>query len=404
MAVFEYKARDKFGKLIVGIVEGTSSEVAGSKLKQMGYIPVAIKIKEKEIKVANLFFKKFQKVKSSDLNMFTKQLVTLQKAGLPLLTSLSAIREQTESTILKAVLDDVIRDIEGGLHFSDALAKHSDVFSELYISMVKAGETGGILDDILERLAVVGEEEEQTKLKINAATRYPIMIISALAIGFLVLTTFVVPRFAAIYGQFEVALPLPTRVLIWVNYLISHFWWLILILIVSLVVGFNRFISTDTGRFWWDGLKLKVPIFGPLFTKITMSRFTRITGALSKSGVPILQILGLVSKSVGNVVIARTINGIKDSVNEGRGMSEPMKISGMFPPVVVQMVSAGETTGKVDELLLYVSDYYDSQVDYTIKNLTSLIEPMLIFVLGCGVLFMALGIFLPMWNLMRLFK
>jgi type II secretory pathway component PulF len=192
--------------------------------------------------------------------------------------------------------------------------------------------------------------------------------------------------------------------LIWANYAITQFWWLILIIAAGVIFAFNKFIKTESGKLWWDGVRLKFPVFGPLFMKITMSRFARITGTLTRSGVPILQILDLSSRGVGNAVIGRTIDTIRSSVNEGKGMSEPMKISGMFPPVVIQMVSAGEATGKVDELLLHVSDYYDSQVDYMIKNLTTLIEPILIFVLGCAVLFMALGIFLPMWNLMQLFR
>lgn len=403
MVEFEYKVRDKFGKLVTGIVEADSNEIAGSKLKQMGYTPVSVRSKRGQSELSRVFAR-FQRVKSSDLNMFTRQLITLQKAGLPLLSSLTSMRNQTQSDVLRTTLNRVIKDLEAGIHFSDALAKHPGVFNELYVNMIKAGEAGGMLDEVLERLAVLGEHEEETRAKIKTATRYPIMVICALAVGFLVLTTFVVPRFANMFAQFNTALPLPTRVLISINYIMTRFWWLILLLAAALVFGFTRLIKTEPGRFWWDNLKLKVPIFGPLFTKITMSRFARITGTLSKSGVPILQILDLVSKGVGNVVIARTIDTIRGSVNEGKGMSEPMKISGMFPPAVIQMVSAGEKTGRIDELLLYVSDYYDSQADYTIKNLTSLIEPILIVVLGCGVLFIALAIFLPMWNLMRLIR
>jgi len=403
VATFEYKVRDKFGKLVTGVIEADTNKTAGSKLKEMGYTPISVRTKQKENDLTK-FFARFQKVKFSDLNMFTRQLVTLQRAGLPILSSLSSIRDQASSDALKTALNMVIKDIESGTHLSDAMAKHPVVFNPLYVSMVKAGETGGMLDEALERLAILGEHEEETRAKIKTATRYPIMVIGALVVGFLILTTFVIPRFAKIFSQFDTALPLPTRILIWINYAVSNYWWLILIAIAGSIFGFNKFLKTEAGRLWWDGLKLRIPIFGPLFTKITMSRFARITGTLTKSGVPILQILELTSNGVGNTVIARTIDSIKAGVNEGKGMSEPMKISGMFPPVVIQMVSAGESTGKVDELLLHVSNYYDSETDYTIKNLTTLIEPILIFVLGCGVLFMALGIFLPMWNLMKLFK
>lgn len=403
MAIFSYKARDKFGKLAVGTIEADNTEIAGSKIKQMGYIPVFVSAKGDEGSLSKLLAR-FQKAKLSDINIFTRQLLTLQRAGLPLLSSLSSIKDQSTSKILKFTFAEVIKDIEAGSHFSDALAKHPKVFNQLYVSMVKAGEAGGMLDDVLERLAILGEHEEQTIANIKTATRYPIMVITALAVAFLVLTTFVIPRFAKVFDQFGAELPFPTRVLIGINYIISNFWWLILILAAGLIFGFIKFINTPGGRLWWDNLKLRVPVFGPLFTNITMSRFARITGTLTRSGVPILQILDLVSKGLGNVVISRTIETVRQSVNEGKGMSEPMRISGMFPPIVVQMVSAGESTGKVDELLLHVSNYYDSQVEYMIKNLTTLIEPILIFILGCGVLFMALGIFLPMWNMMSLFK
>jgi type II secretory pathway component PulF len=403
MADFEYKVRDKFGKLVTGVIEAEDTENAGSKLKQMGYVPIAVKAKATG-ELLPQFMRRFQRIKFADINMFTRQLVTLQKAGLPLLTSLSATRSQTSSTILKDTLEEITKDVESGLHLSDALARHPKVFNELYVSMVKAGEAGGMLDEILERLAVLGEHEEQTRIKIQAATRYPIMVVSALAIGFLVLVTFVIPRFARVFGQFNIPLPLPTRLLIGIHYTVSHYWWLMLIGIGLGIYGFAHFIKQEKGRLWWDGIKLKIPVFGPLFTKITMSRFARITGTLTRSGVPILQILDLTARGVGNIVIARTVETIKTNIQEGKGIAEPMRISGMFPPVVIQMVAAGEASGKVDELLLHVSGYYDSQVDYTIKNLTTLIEPILIFILGCVVLFMALGIFMPMWNLMQLFR
>lgn len=403
MTLFEYKARDKFGKLTAGVMEANSRENAGFKLKQMGYVPINITIKKREDELSQ-FFRRFEKVKFSDLNMLTKQLVTLQKAGLPLLTSLYAMKDQTNSNILKSSLDSVIKDIEAGSLFSDALAKHPRVFSELYVTMVRAGETGGILDEVLDRLTVLGEREEQTRVKIKTATRYPVMVVCALAIAFLVLTMFVIPRFAKIFGQFDVSLPLPTQILILINHILTKYWWLILIMGVSLIFCFNRILKITAFRLRWDNLRLKIPIFGPLFKNISMSRFARITGILMKSGVPILQILGLASKGVGNIVISRAIDSIRTSVNGGGRISETMAVSGMFPPAVVQMVSAGEATGRTDDLLLHVSDYYDSQVEYTIENLTTLIEPILVFALGSCVLFIALGVFLPMWNLMSLFR
>ncbi len=403
MGTYQYKARDKFSKLVQGVMGADSEGTVALRLKQMGYAPVSIGKAQEEIKV-NRIFDRFRSVGFSDLNMFTRQFATLQKAGLPLLSALGALKEQASNRILKDAIGEIARDIEGGSSLSAAIGRHPRIFNPLYINMISTGETSGRLDETLERLATLGEHEEKIRLSIRAASRYPMIVVAGIIIGFFILTTFVVPRFAKVYAQFNTALPLPTRILIWLNYAITNFWWLLLVIVAVFVFLLNRLIHTKSGRFFWDNLKLKLPIFGPLMLKLIMSRFSRITGTLMHSGVPILQILKLASDGVGNVVISRTIDNIRMSVSEGKGMSGPIKTSGMFPPAVVQMIAVGEETGKVDELLLRVSDYYDSLIDYTLSNLVSLIEPALTFLLGCVVLFMALAIFLPMWNLMSLFR
>ncbi len=386
-----------------GVISADAEQAVVVKLEEMGYMPVAI-TRAKGEKPFNSFFDKYRGVRFSDLNMFTRLLFTLTKAGLPLLSSLNSIKAQTENPIFRDVIAEIARDIEGGAKLSTALGRHPRIFNALYVNMVKSGEVSGKLVEILDRLMTLGEHEELTRLRIMAALRYPLIVIGAVTIGFLVLITFVVPRFERLYGQFTTELPLPTKILLGLNYTITHYWWAILLGLGAAFFLLFKLISSAEGLRWWDGLKLKIPVLGPLLLKLTMSRFCRVTGTLLSSGVPILQILELVSESVGNAVISDNINAIKKSVNEGKGMLEPMKASGMFPPVVIQMVAAGEATGKMDTLLLHVSDYYDSQIDYTIKNLISLIEPLLIFVIGSMVGFMALGIFLPMWGLMDIFK
>ncbi|MBM3255771.1 MAG: type II secretion system F family protein, partial [Candidatus Omnitrophica bacterium] len=278
------------------------------------------------------------------------------------------------------------------------------IFNSMYIAAIKTAEASGTLNDALGRLAALGEYDEKIRMRIKTATRYPVFVVAAIIIGFFVLTALVVPRFAKIYNQFTTTLPLPTQILLGTHYAITHYWWLIIILAVIFSVGFTRFINTKKGRQLWDAFKLKVPIFGQLVLKLAMARFARISGTLLKTGVSLFEVLDLTAAGVGNVVIAKTIADIKKGVSEGKGFSEPMRESGVFPSIVVQMVYIGEQSGRLDDLLLHVADYYDSQVYYTVDNLTSLIEPLLIFVLGCAVLFMALGIFLPMWSLMNLFK
>lgn len=403
MPNYQYKARDKFSKPANGVMTAENENMVASRLTQLGFTPISI-MEIKETSRGINFLGSSMRVKFSDLNMFTRQLATLQKAGLPILLSLSALREQTQNKVLKEVIMQITRDIESGSSLSGALEKYPQIFSPLYINMVSSGEVSGRLEEVLERLATLSEHDQTIRMRIKSSTRYPIIVVIAMIIGFFVLTTLVVPRYAKIYAQYTTALPLPTQILLGINYAVTKFWWLLIIAGWAVYFIFKRFINTAGGRIIWDSLKLKVPVFGPLLLKLSISRFTRITGTLMRSGIPILKILDISSGSTGNVVVSEAIQNIKHNVSEGKGMSEPMKVSGLFPPIVTQMVAVGEETGKLDELLIHVSNYYDEQVDYTINNLTSLIEPILIFALGLGVLFMALGIFLPMWNLMSIFK
>lgn len=402
MPTFKYKVRDKFGKAVSGVITGDTKETVAKHLEAMGYAPISID-EVKELRAIK-FLKFFDKVSLEELNLFTRQLVTLQRAGLPLLLSLGALREQTSNACFKSVIREITTDIEGGNSLSVALSNHPNIFNELYVNMVKAGEAAGTLDDMLERLAQLGEDELLMRSRIKSAVRYPMIVVVTLVIAFFVIVGFVLPRFAALFAGFKITLPLPTRILLGTSVFMKRFWFLVLIVIIGGIIGFLRFINSKTGRPIWDNFKLKVFVFGQLILMITMSRFSRVTAVLLKSGLPILHILDLVKKTVGNVIIERSIEHIKSSVAEGKGISEPMKVSRLFPPMVVQMVAIGEETGKIDELLLRVADYYDSQIDYTLKNLTTLIEPILIFFLGLMVLVMSLAIFLPMWNMVQLFR
>ncbi|MDD5496073.1 MAG: type II secretion system F family protein [Candidatus Omnitrophica bacterium] len=401
---FKYKVRDKYGKLVAGIMTGDTKDSVAKHLSDMGYVPISIEeLKEAKIRVTkSLDF--FKKIKISDINLFTRQLLTLQRAGVSLLMSLNTLEKQTRDRVLKDVLKSIAIDVEGGLSLSEAMARHPKIFNEFYVNMIKAGEISGTLEEILARLAEFGEKEEGITCKIKAATRYPLMTLGALSIAFLVVVTFVIPKFAVIFSQFKTALPLPTRILLALNFAIQHYWYIIIGVAIALAVVFLKYINTTGGRLRWDWFKLRVPVFGNIVTMLSMSRFALNMSILMRSGIPILQALDLTSRTVGNSVISRAIDNMAVGVREGKGLSEPMRISGVFSPIVVQMVAVGEDTGKADELLMNVSQYYDEQADYTITNLTTLIEPFLIVFLGVMVLTMALAIFLPMWNLIGLFK
>jgi MSHA biogenesis protein MshG len=402
MVNFRYKARDKFAKLVKGTTTANTREDAARKLKEIGYTPLSIT--EVPEFGAERILKKFQKVSPVELSAFTRQLYTLQKAGVPLLAGLESIAQQTENQYLKLVIEDIAKDIKGGSNLTDALKKHNRVFDEIYTSMIRAAETGGNLVEILRRLTELIEQEIDTRSRIKAATRYPIIAVCVLCLAFIIVVSFVIPRFAAVYSQFNTLLPLPTRILIGINYIMRKFWYIFILGIATGTFAFLRFINSKKGRPVWDNVKLKFPILGKLVFMLIMARFARLTAILMASGVSILEILGLVSNTLGNVVISRAIENIKESVNQGKGMSEPMKISNLFSPIVIQMVYIGEQTGKVDELLLSVADYYDQESSYMIKGLTAYIEPILIFILASMVLIMALGVFMPMWNLIRVFK
>ncbi|MFH1442232.1 MAG: type II secretion system F family protein [Candidatus Omnitrophota bacterium] len=402
MPNFKYKARDKFSRAVSGIIVADNKDSAAAKLHDMGYVPISID--EVRDLSAEQILKRFKRVSLEELGSFSRQLYSLIKAGLPLLSSLTAISEQAKSKYFKTIIQEVTNDIRGGLSFSDALKKHSRVFGDMYVSMIKAAETGGSMTEILSRLTSLLEQESDTRSRIKAATRYPILAFFVLCVAFIIVVTFVIPRFAVIYSQMHAALPLPTRILIGLNVLITKKWYLFLLMIAGAVFSFFKFINSKKGRVIWDSLKLKVPVLGPLVTMLTMARFSRITALLMKSGVPILEVLDLSAKTSGNIIISRAIESIKASVNQGKGISEPMRLSGLFPVIVIQMVAIGEETGKVDELLLSVADYYDLESGYMIKNLTTYIEPIMIFILAVMVLVMALAIFLPMWNLIKVFK
>ena len=398
MPAYKYKARDKFGKAVIGVMEAPSYQTVAGQLDNLDYIPVSIREEKRDIYFSGIL-DRLRATTLDDLILFNRQLSTLFSAGVPLLAALDVLAEQTENRRMKEVIGAVRRDVEGGGTLSDALSKHPKVFSQLYISMIRAGEVGGLLDAVLDRLASLAEYEKDTKARIKAATRYPKFVVTTISLAFVILMTFVVPRFAAMFSRFEATLPLPTRIMIGISHIFRDYWFVMLMAISLIALGFYRYTNTKWGRLRWDGLKLRIPVFGLLFLKIAMSRFTHILGMLMRSGVPILDTLEIASATIGNTVISKAVEKLRESVREGRGLSQPLKESGVFTPIVVQMISVGEQSGKLEEMMAKVSQHYDLEVEYTIKNLSTLIEPVLIITIGGMVLFLALAIFLPMWDM-----
>ncbi|MBL7176163.1 MAG: type II secretion system F family protein [Desulfobacteraceae bacterium] len=400
MPTYKYRARDKFGKAINGVVDASGYEMAAGHLDGLGYTPVSINEKKKDI-IPLDFLQGRRGISLEDLILFSRQLSTMFSAGIPLLRSLDALSEQTENKRMKEITDTIRNDIQGGSSLSDALSRHPKVFSELYVSMIHAGETAGTLDEILDHLATLNEHEKDTRARIKVATRYPKIVVIAISLAFIILVSFVVPRFAAMFSRFEATLPLPTRIMIGISHVFRDYWFVMIIVASLIALGFRWYTNTKSGRLRWDGLMLRIPVFGPLFLKITMSRFTHILGMLIRSGIPILDSLKITSATTGNVLISQEVEKLRENVREGGGLSQQLRQSAVFTPMVVQMISAGEESGKMDEMLAKVSQYYELESEYTIKNLSTLIEPVLIITIGGMVLFLALGIFLPMWDMAR---
>lgn len=403
MPIYKYKARDKYGKAITGTMEAPNYEKLGLQLYGLGYIPVLIEEAGGETIALNLI-EKYRRVKAEHLILFTRQLAAMVNAGIPLSRSLESLTTQTEGTKLKRIITEVRRDIEAGSAFSDALSKYDKVFSPLYINMVSAGEASGTLDQVLNRLVALIEHERDTRSRLKSATRYPKIVIVSITIAFAVLMTFVVPKFIGIFERARLTLPLPTRILIFIHHFVHTYWYIVIGVLVIGFLIFYQYVRTKKGRRQWDTLKIKIPIIGPLFVKLAMSRFSSVLGTLYKSGVPILQALDIVSDVVGNAYISGLVKELYKRVKEGEGIAQPMKEYPLFPPMVAQMVAVGEETGAMDEMLAKVSQYYDTEVDYTIKNLSTLVEPILLLFLGVLVGFLALSIFMPMWDLTQMVR
>ena len=394
--------RSSTGEVITGIAEGADPEAVAAEFSAKGYIPVRIEERKAALKPSGLAL--FGRVKDEDIIVFSRQLATLIKAGISFLKGLDTLREQTSNRKLKAIIEEIRVEIERGSSFSEAISRFPKVFSPLYINMIKVGEESGVLDDILERLATLLEHERMTRAMIKAAMRYPLFVVFAITFAFFFLTAFVVPKFAALYHSSKVLLPLPTRILIFLNRAITGYWPFLGALMAGVFFLIRGYIKTPPGRWNWDRLKLKTPIIGPIVEKAVISRFARVFSTLYRSGIPMLHSLDIVSGTLGNVIMSRAVDIIKEDVREGKGLSEPMQKSGAFPPMVIQMVAVGEETGALDEMLTKVSDYYDLEVDYAIKNLSTTIEPVLIVLLAGAVLFLALGIFLPIWDMISVMK
>jgi type IV pilus assembly protein PilC len=396
MMTFDYQARDASGKTVGGQIEAADQQAAAAALMQRNLMVVSLK--------AGVFKKRTGKrgqgsVKSQDMVVFTRQLATMMDAGLPLIQSLSALEEQTDSKAFKPVLRDVMDRVEQGSSFSEALSAHPKVFNKLFVSMVQAGETGGLLAEILDRVASYLEATARLKKKVKSAMSYP-TIVCCVAIGIaLFLIMKVIPIFADIYKDFGAKLPGPTQMLIHISNVLRAYFIYVVVAVGLIIFGFVKFKKTKYGAAIWDRAKLRFPVFGKLIHKVAMSRFARTFAALLRSGVPILETLRIVGQSSGNTVVESAVEQTAGSIERGDNLAVAMGQHPIFPIMMVRMVAAGEQTGKVDVMLEKISDFYDEEIEATLNGLTALIEPLLIVFLGVVVGSIVICMFLPIFKL-----
>ncbi len=401
---YAYRVRDKQGKLLEGTVEGDSTTLVANKLRSMGYVPVAIDKKSGGALKKELNLSFGSGVKLKDISIFSRQFATMINSGLSLLRSLYILAEQTENKKFAGIINEVREDVEKGASLSQALAKHPAVFNDLYVSMVKSGEIGGVLDAVLLRLSSTIEKQVELRGKIKSAMTYPVAVLSLVVMIVTAMLLFIVPIFADLYDDLGGTLPLPTRVLLFVSSMLTKFFIPIAILVVIAAYLFRRWIKTDAGRQVWDRFKLRVPILGGLVQKTALTRFSSTLSSLLRSGVPILESLEIVSDTVSNTVMSKAVKDVQNSVKGGESIARPLAAHKIFPPMVTQMMAVGEETGALDEMLEKIGKFYEDEVEATVNALTSLMEPILIVILGGAVGAMVVALYMPMFNIIKLIQ
>ena len=401
---FDYKVRDRGGNLVQGQLEGDSLTLVVAKLREMGYMPISVIPKSKvdvrrEINIPGFS----NRVKLAEVAVATRQFATMVDSGLSVVRALGILAGQVENKELARVLGEVRLDVERGSSLSAACAKHTKVFSRLYVTMVQAGEAGGTLDKVLLDLAATMEKQAVLKRTIKSAMTYPAIVLSVMILIFLALLVFIVPVFKNLFASLHASLPLPTQLIIKASGIILSFWSVLLLAMLGAgIYAFRRWIQTEQGRDKWDAFKLRPPIFGPLIHKVSLARFSSTFASLVASGVPILEALDIVSDTAGNTKVGKVLQGAKIGVRDGRSLSDSLKDQEeVIPPLVVQMIEVGEQTGALDGMLSKVAQFYDGEVEATVNNLTSMLEPVLTVVMGAGVGVMVISMYLPMFSYIK---
>jgi len=401
MPFFTYKGRDGRGQLVQGVLEGADSGTVAGQLFNNGVTPLEISPSAEPKPAGPGLLERLQQrgITHIEVLLFSRQMHTLLKAGVPIMGVLNGVEATTESKNFSRVIREIREGLDSGRELSVSIARHPRAFNPFYVAMVRVGELTGTLEEVFLRLFHHMDFEKFMRDQVRAATRYPTFVVTAMVIAFIIINIFVIPAFAKVYAGFKAELPAMTKLLIWFSNVMVTYWPALLALLAAMVVGFRFYVGTAAGRLAWDELKMRIPVAGGIVLKATLARFARSFALAIKSGVPAVQALTMVAQTVDNEHVARRIEAMRESLERGESVLRSATAAGIFTPLVLQMVAVGEETGALDELMTEIADMYQREVEYDLKNLAAQIEPILVVALGGMVLILALGVFLPIWDL-----
>ncbi len=406
MPNFQYHGRNRRGEAVTGRIEAATAESVANQLFNNGITPIDIRpaaaVRDVFGDLKNLIGRLNEgRVGLTDLIFFCRQMYTLLKAGVPIMQSLRGLRDSTQNPALAEVIGSIAEGLDSGMDLTSAVRRHPQIFSNLFASLVQVGETTGNLAEAFLQLAAYLEREKDTRERMKQALRYPSIVLFAITVALFIINIFVIPAFAKVYAGFHAKLPWPTRLLIATSHFMVHYWGLILVIVVAAALAVRSWLRTADGRYRWHRAKLKLPVVGRIVYSATLGRFARSLAVTLKAGVPLVQGMSVVARAVDNDFVGDRIAQMRDGVERGESITRCATATGLFPPLVLQMISVGEDSGALDQLLVEVADYYEREVDYDLRNLNTAIEPILISIIGVIVLILALGVFLPMWDLAR---
>ena len=404
MPQFEFKGRSGNGQLVDGEIEGANSNAVAGLLMDRGVTPISIVEKNQQIDVLEVFRDRFNlhKVSIEEMLMFTRQMGALIKAGIPITRAISGILESIENPLLIKSLRDILEQLESGRNLSVSCARHPRVFSNLYISMIQVGENTGRLEETFALMADYIDRNRRITQNIKTAMRYPTTVIIAIAIAMVILNLFVIPKFASFFEANELELPWQTLLLLNMSGFFVEYWVFVGMALLGLALGFRHYINTPDGKYRWHKFIVNAPLIGEILNRAMMARFARSFAMAYGAGVPIVQAMGVISRSIGNEYISSHVNSMREGIERGEALTRTAHRTGMFTPVVMQMFSVGEEAGNLDEMMTFIADFYEEEVDYDVKTLSDKIEPLIYVAIGAMVLVLALGIFVPMWDIAQL--